>query len=136
MKVTVDANSLFSALLRKGKSRKIWFDPVVELYAPYFLLKEFQKYSSFLQKKFLGNAKEFRLLSKKLLSQVFFIQDNELKPYLPAAASLSDDPKDWLYLACALKEDTIIWSNDKEFKKQSRIKIKTTGEMIKEIGSL
>ena len=136
MKVTADANILFSALLKKGKTRSIWFSPEIELYAPRLLLVEFQKYSDFLQKKFIGSRKEFSILSEKLLSQIYFVPDHELKPYMPAASYLSDDPKDWLYLACALKEDTIIWSNDKQFKKQNRVKIKTTTEMIKEFGIL
>ncbi len=136
MKVTVDANILFSALIRKGKTRSIWFGPEIELFAPRFILIEFQKYNSFLQKKFNGTQEEFNLLSKSLLSQVNFVSDEQLKSFLPAAVSLINDPKDWLYLACALKEDTIIWTNDKGFKKQERVKIRTTTEMIEEVGLL
>ena len=104
--------------------------------APAFLLDEFYKYTKFLENKFSGTKNEFNLLSQKLLLQVSFTPNEELKAFLPAAASLLKEPKDWLYLACALKEDTIIWSNDKEFKKQSRVKIKTTAELIKEVGML
>ncbi|MEW6295525.1 MAG: PIN domain-containing protein [Candidatus Diapherotrites archaeon] len=136
MKVTVDANILFSALLRKGITRKIWFVPEIELYAPKFLLIELQKYWAFLQKKFNGPKEEFIVLLEKLVSQVRFIPDHQLKPFLPAAAFLSKDAKDWLYLACALEEDTIIWSNDKGFKTQTRVKILTTEEMKKEFGVL
>lgn len=136
MKITIDANIFFSALLRKGITRKIWFSPEIELYAPRFLLTEFHKYRSFLQKKFNGAPEEFRLLSQKLLSQVKFISDQQLKPFLPASASLTKDPKDWLYVACSLREDTIIWSNDKGFKKQERIKTFTTTEMKEEFGML
>lgn len=136
MKVTVDANILFSALLRKGVTRKIWFLPEIELFAPEFLLIEFIKYGLFLQKKFNGTEGEFKLLSQKLLSQVQFISDHQLKPFLLAAASLSRDSKDWLYLACALMEDTIIWSNDKGFKAQNRIRIFTTDEIKEELGML
>ena len=136
MKVTVDANILFSALLRKGVTRKIWFLPEIELFAPEFLLIEFIKYKLFLQKKFNGTEGEFKLLSQKLLSQVQFISDYQLKPFLPAAASLSSDSKDWLYFACALMEDTIIWSNDKGFKAQNRIRIFTIDEIKEELGML
>ena len=136
MKVTVDANILFSALLKKSLTRRIWFVPEVRLFAPRFLLREFQKYASHLEKKYQGTVEEFQSLCEKLLGQVVFVQDEELKPYMPAAASLSNDPKDWLYLACALKEDTIIWSDDKEFKKQARIETKTTQEMKEEVGLL
>lgn len=134
MKLTADANILFSALLKEGVTRKIWFDPQIELYAPKYLLTEFAKYKPALLKKFGGSKKEFESFFEKLVSQACFLEDNELKPYLPAAASLSKDQKDWLYLACALKQDTGIWSNDKEFKKQNRITTKTTTELFKEAG--
>ena len=136
MKITADANILFSALIKEGLTRKIWFNPEIELISPKFLLVEFKKYAHYLKKKSGLNETEFGLLSEKLLSQIRFIEDQELKPYLPAAASLSTDPKDWLYIACALKEDTIIWSQDKELKNQQRIKTLSTQEMQKEIGLL
>lgn len=136
MKVTIDANILFSALLRKGPTRKILFNPEIELYAPRFLLTEFQKHTVFLIKKFGGDKEEFAVLCQTILLQIHFVQDKELQPFLPAAASLLQDPKDWLYLACSLKEDTLLWSNDKGFKKQSRVKVKTTAEMIDTVGML
>lgn len=136
MKVTVDANILFAALLKSGTTRKLWFGPEIELYAPSFLLKEFKKYVTYLRGKFVGSEEEFQTLYNKITAQVFLVEDSELKPFLPAAASLIKDPDDWLYLACALKEDTIIWSEDKGFKTQNRIKTRTTKEMIKEFGML
>jgi len=136
MKATVDANILFSSLLRKGITRKIWFGPEIELYATEFLLTESKKYSSFLRKKFSGTDEECRLLLQALFSQLSLVKDADLKPFLPAAASLLKDPKDWLYLACALQEDTIIWSNDKHFKEQKRVRAMTTSELVKEIGTL
>ena len=136
MKATVDANILFSALLKEGITRRIWFVPEAELYAPEFMLVEFHKYKNFLQKKFRDSEEEFESISKKLLLQIRFVKDDSLKPYLPAVASLINDPKDWLYLACALKEDTAMWSNDKGFKKQARVKVFNTEEMKKEFGTL
>lgn len=130
MKVTVDANIFFSALLRKSTTRKIWFNPEIQLYAPGFLLQEFRKHEKFLNSKYSGTGEEFSELSEKLLAQIIFVSDSELKPFLPAAAFLIKDEKDWLYLACALKENTIIWSNDKGFQKQARVKVKTTAEML------
>ncbi|HLC36948.1 MAG TPA: PIN domain-containing protein [archaeon] len=136
MKVIIDANILFSALLKKGLTRRVLFIPEIELYSPEFLFEELAKYRNYLLKKFLGKPEEFELLLELLTSQIKFIADKELKPFLPASASLIEDSKDWLYLACALKEDAIIWSNDKSFKKQKRIKTFTTIEMKKEFGIL
>ena len=136
MKVTVDANILFSALIKEGLTRKIWFNPELELFSPKFLFSEFQKYANYLNKKSRLNKTEFELLSDKLFSQIRIVEDQELTPFLPAAASLSTDSKDWLYIALALKENTIIWSEDKDLKIQQRLTVYSTQEMQKEFGQL
>ena len=136
MKVTVDANILFSAVIMKGNTRMIWFNLGLELYSPIFIFDEFQKYRNYLFEKSKLNTEEFLSVSNKIFSRTTFVSDENLKPFMPAAASLVSDEKDWLYVACALKEDTAIWSNDKGFKNQRRIKVYTTTEMIKEFGLL
>ncbi len=136
MKVTVDANILFSALLKDGATRRVWFNPGLELFAPAFLLSEFYKYKSYLTKKFSGSGEEFEELLGKLIVQARFVADEELVPFLPAASSLTNDEKDWLYVACALCKNTVIWSNDKGFRNQRRVEVFSTEELIKKTGSL
>lgn len=136
MKITVDANILFSALIKEGLARKIWFNPELELLSPKYLIIEFKKYAKYISKKSRLNKTDFELLVEKLFLQIQLIEDQELKPFLPAAASLSTDSKDWLYIALALKENTIIWSEDKGLKKQQRIAVYSTQEMQKEFGQL
>ena len=136
MKVTVDANILFACLISDGETRRLWFHPELKLFAPKFIFAEFFKYRKLLEKKFGFPKEDFERLLNLAISQVELIPDFELNPFLPASIFLIDDPKDWLYLACALKEDTLIWSNDKGFKRQKRVKTKTTTEMIDELGTL
>lgn len=136
MKLAVDANVLISALLRKGATRRLWFHAQVELYAPEFILTEAVRHESELAKKFRGTLEEFRRLRQLLLEQVEVVPDASLKPYLPAAAALTKDPQDWLYLACALYADAGLWSHDKGFLKQARVKVWTTEQLGNEIGLL
>ncbi len=136
MKLVVDANILFACLLKKSATRKLWFDGKFELCSPQFIVTEFLKYKKELAKKFDDNEEEFNVVLEKALSYVKLVPDEELKPFLPAASVLSSDKKDWLYLACALKEDAIIWSNDKGFTGQKRVKVKNTTELINEFGTL
>ena len=75
-------------------------------------------------------------VTRKVFGQLTIISDKDLKPYLPAASSLIKDPKDWLYLTCALREDTIIWSDYNDFSQQKRIKVFTTKELVGIVGSL
>lgn len=136
MKLIIDANILFSALLKDGGTRKLWFNPDFELIAPAQLVVEFSKYRSELRSRFDGSDEEFDDWLNRMLSQVRFVSNEELVPFLPAAESLITDSKDWLYLACALKEDAIIWSQDVGFNQQKRIIVKNTKEMMEEFGRL
>ena len=77
---------------------------------------------------------EFDTILEKLRAELIVVADFELQPYLPAATSLAQDSKDWLYLACALKENTLIWSQDKGFKSQTRVPVKNTAELAQELG--
>lgn len=133
MKATVDANILFACLIKGNLTRKLWFNPELHLFAPSFIIDEFLKYRKEIEKKSRLPEDEFNRLLGLVLSQITLVPDSELKPFIPAAASLTKDDKDWLYLACALKENTIIWSNDKEFKRQKRVETKTTAEMMETI---
>ena len=136
MKVTVDANILFAALIADGETRRLWFNPDVELYAPEFIVREFLSKFREITPKYKGNPLEWETLVDKTLSHVKLVSDAALTPYLSAASTLISDSNDWLYVACALKEDTIIWSNDKGFLEQKRIKVKNTTETRKEVGGL
>jgi len=136
MKIVADANILFSCLLKAGLTRRLWFHPELELIAPAFIVKEFLKYRNELLKKYSGSEEEFEKLLSRILAQMKMVDEEDLRPYLPAAASLSSDAKDWLYLACALRENAQIWSHDKGFKKQIRIIIKGTEELAGEMGLL
>jgi len=136
MKLVADANVMFSALLRGGLTRRLWFHPALELSAPAFIIREFLKHRAELLTKYSGSGEEFERLQKLLLSQVRLVADEELQPYLPAASSLSGDAKDWLYLACALHQNAAIWSNDRDFGMQKRVEIKTTKKLAGEIGLL
>ncbi len=136
MRLVVDANALFSSLIRDGLTRRVWFDPQVILFAPAHLLVEFSKYRDYLLAKYRGLPKDFDRLLEKTLRQVEFLPDEELLPYFQAAAVLVPDPKDWPYVACALKENTAIWTHDPHFFGQRRIKVYSTKELADELGLL
>ena len=44
MNIVIDANILFSALIKEGKTIEILLNPLFKLYAPNLLNKEFLKY--------------------------------------------------------------------------------------------
>lgn len=136
MKVTVDANILFSCLIKDSQTRKLFFNPSLSIFAPEFIVEELIKYIIEIQNKSGLADQNLLLLIDSVFRQVRIVSDKDLKPFLPAAASLIRDSKDWLYLACALCEDTSLWSNDKGFKTQSRVNALTTKELSQIVGTL
>ncbi len=136
MKVTIDANILFSCLIKDSQTRKLFFSPELSIFAPQFISEELIKYLPELRAKSKLSETEFLVLLDKIFGQIKIIPDKDLAPFLPAAASLLKDPKDLLYISCALSEDTIIWTNDKGFKVQSRVKALTTEELSQMVGTL
>lgn len=136
MKLVTDANALFSCLIKDGTSRHLWLNPALQLYTPHFLLDELTLHATEIKEKTSGEPDEMLFLSKKLLRLVTVVSEEKLAPFMPAAATLSKDRKDWPYLACALKENAPIWSNDKEFKKQNRVTVYSTSELLQKINEL
>jgi len=136
MQVTIDANVLFAALIKGDETRKLLTKPELRIFAPAFIFAELLKYKSEILKKSKGSEDELNYLIVILLKNISLVNDKELAPFIPAAQTLTSDIKDISYFACALYKDTVIWSNDKEFKKQKRVRVFTTDEMIKEAGGL
>jgi predicted nucleic acid-binding protein len=136
MKITVDANILFACLIKDSTTRKLFFNPGLSIFAPEFIVDEFVHHLVEVRKKSGLSDEELHRLVDNVLNQLILVPDKVLKPFIPAAASLVDDPKDWLYVSCALYENTIIWSHDLDFGKQKRIQIISTKELIGIIGSL
>jgi predicted nucleic acid-binding protein len=71
---------------------------------------------------FLGSVKE----------RISFV--GELDDFADEAKAISPDREDWAYFAAALVADAPIWSNDKALKKQDRVRVYNTAELLKELG--
>ena len=136
MRVTVDANILFACLIKDSTTRRLVLNPTLTLFAPEFLKDELAAHIIEIKEKSGMNDEELLRMVQKVFAQVTFVPDKDLKPFLHPAASLIADPKDWLYLACALHEDTVIWSNDNDFGPQRRIRVLKTKELMSIVGSL
>ncbi len=136
MRVTVDANILFACLIKDSTTRRLVLNPTLTLFAPEFLKDELAAHIIEIKEKSGMNDEELLHMIQKVFAQVTFVPDKSLKPFLYPAASLIADPKDWLYLACALYEDAVIWSNDNDFGPQKRVRVLKTKELMSIVGSL
>ncbi|MEK6923879.1 MAG: PIN domain-containing protein [Candidatus Micrarchaeota archaeon] len=134
MKLVVDANVLFAALLTEGGTRKLLFDPRITLIAPRFTAEEFLLKKPELLQKAGCPEKELDAMLATLLEKIMLVNDAQLKPFLLAAASLTTGRKDWLYLATALHANAELWSHDRQLHRQARVKCWNTKELMEKLG--
>ena len=139
MRLVVDANIIFSAILKNGLTRKLLLDDRLTLYAPFFLKEEIIKYKRYLSRKRKITESEFLQVIEELLvlANIEFVDLRKLSSYINVARRISPDPKDALYVALAIFEACPIWSNDKSLREtQDLVQVISTTEIYKTIQSL
>lgn len=130
IRIIVDANVLISALLG-GKPRFILFDLKFEFLTTEFTLKEVGKYIPEISQKSGVSEKEIK--EAILLFPIQVVSKDYYKNYLTQAKKLMQkiDPNDIDILALYLKENTFLWSEDKDFEKiRPKIKLLKTEDLI------
>ena len=91
-----------------------------------------EKHKQELLKKSEMNTKDFNLLLNLLLRKVMIVPNEVLFPYRKEAYELvkNIDPDDTIFIACALAyPDSLLWSDDKKLKHQTKVHIVNTNEM-------
>ena len=131
MKFVLDTNIILSALIKDSLSRKIITTLDFEFFTPSFALSEITKHKKYICKKALISEKQFKSLFNKVFEYVKIVPLGYYKNYISQSIGLIEDRKDVSFLACAIALNSNIWSNDKHFKNQKKIKIFTTEEFIK-----
>ena len=134
MELVIDFNSIFSSFRKFTVTRKLIFNPLLDLYSPKFALNELSKYRKTVMSKAKIGIGEFGFIERMLSWKIKFIPLEDFKDFLEPAKSICPDPDDVEYFALALKLNCPIWSNDKLLKTQNAIKIFSTSELIKERG--
>lgn len=135
MDLVIDANILFAAFIKNSITREILLYKTpnpIKLYAPPFILEETSRYKSFLSDK--TNIPEHEILGLVLellyAANIAIIENKNLAEVKVAAEKIAPDKKDAPYFAVALYKNCEIWSNDKQLKKQNKIIVITTKELL------
>jgi predicted nucleic acid-binding protein len=135
MLLIVDANVVFSVLIKGGKTLDIFLLNKVKkrfvFVAPEFLMVEVEKHSREIIKKTGLSTEEIGKVLDFLEKEIDFVSFEEFEEFYKKAEEISPDPNDVQYFALALKLDGAIWSNDKPLKKQFVVDVLSTGEIIK-----
>ncbi len=131
MDLVIDANILFAALIKEGATIELIFNENIHLFAPEFLLEEFAKYKDEILRKTKRTEEKFNEILEILKNIITIIPKEEFNEFLKDAEIISPDKKDIQYLALALKLNCAIWTNDKGLKKQDKIKVYHTHDLVK-----
>ena len=132
MKLVIDTNCIISSLIKNGWSRRIIVSPAITHVAPEFTLKEITNHKDLITKKTNSSDKEFFLLMELLFTNIDIIPNQEYNSYLTKAAQYIEDPDDVPFVTQFFSTTADgIWSDDHHFKKQSKIPIYRTKELVR-----
>lgn len=130
MNLVVDANILFSSLIKEGKTQELFLDLSFNLYTPEFIFTEFEKHKDEILEKTNRSSEEFNEILNTMKEVINIIPEEEFEEFILAAEEISPDQDDVMYFALALKLNCPIWSNDKKLKEQDKIKVYSTNELV------
>ena len=135
MQLVVDSNELFAGIITKGKELQSWtldvlFSDKVKLFAPFRLLAELEKNREEIMAKSGFSERDFNVFVGILKMRIEFIPLEMFLDKLTEAKELAPHPKDIEFFALALKFNLEIWSEEKSFKKQSKVKIYNTKDLV------
>lgn len=130
MKLVIDTNSIISALIKNGISRRIIVSPVIHFITPDYTLQEISKYEKLICKKAKLNHDEFKLIFNLIFEYITIIPKKEYEDLLDHSKTLINDVDDVTFIAlCLASKADGIWSDDTHFKTQKEIIIFRTKEL-------
>ena len=132
MNIIIDSNALFSALIKNSKTRRIILEYDGLFLFPSFIFIEMQKHEDELLEKSGLSIEDFKKLLRLIIKKVVIVPNEVLVPYKNEAYDIvkNIDPDDALFVACALAyPNSVIWSDDKKLKRQTKVKVLNTQEI-------
>jgi predicted nucleic acid-binding protein len=136
MKLIIDANVLFSCLISNGMSRRLLLELPCSFYSPAVLVEEFLEHIDEISDKTEVDSRLLKNKFKEVLreSNLRIVEDEEFEDYKEKALKVSPDKDDFHYFALALMLNCGIWSNDRRLKRQGKVRIYSTKDLIDEKG--
>jgi len=135
MRLVIDANILISALIKKESViRRILSLAFLNFYLPTFALEEIEEHIDYIINKSKLTKKEFIELLSFLFTNIYIVKHKKFSSFYNKATNIigSIDKEDIPYIALALSfQNDGIWTEDKHFEQQSKIKMWKTEELVK-----
>ncbi len=130
MMIVIDANEVFSTIISRGVTLDLLFNPELEIVSPDYLIDELNEHLNEIILRSRLTKEEIYSFTVLISYKIRFFKTQEYKEFLNRAIKITYDPDDADYLALALKLNCPIWSEDSDFKKQYKIKVYTTKELL------
>lgn len=134
MKLIIDTNVLISGLIKDSTTRRILFGEKFTFYIPEKVIVEVNKYIPEICQKSNLTQIEIQTLLNLILEHLNVVPLENYQKKLEKAREIMStiDEKDTQFIALAISfKNNGIWSNDKHIRKQEKIKVYTTSEIIK-----
>ncbi|HLC84182.1 MAG TPA: PIN domain-containing protein, partial [Candidatus Nanoarchaeia archaeon] len=122
MRIILDSNIVIAALMRDSHIRHLIFSSEQSLCFPQFMVDEIHSHKGLILEKSGMDESSYQQLLVKLLGKLSLIPTDLIKKHLGQATEIMKliDVKDAPFIAAALSyPDAVIWSDDKDFEKQS-----------------
>jgi len=137
MKLVVDTNVLFSFFKKESTTRKIiTLVDLFELFTLRSRVEELAKHAEEICSKARITPEEFSKSLRELEIFVNVIDDADVAMYAEEAKKLSPHEEDIPCFALSLAIKAPIWSNEEAFKRQDKIRVFSTFELIKLLSKL
>ncbi len=132
-RLIVDSNRIIASLIKDSISRRIITHINAELITINFSEKEVNKYRELILKKAKINSFELNLIFEKLKEKLIILDDKIILTKMKEAKIIMDhiDPDDTPFIAAALATKSDIWSDDKHFEKQKKVKVWKTKYLVR-----
>jgi len=132
MELIVDTNSIISALLKDSATRKVLFLSNFKFYAPEEILSELFALKTEIAKRAGYSQMEADVFWHYITSLFGIVPKETYENFVKDASKLISDEQDipFIALALAIPNDGI-WTADRHFEEQTRIKVWKTPELLK-----
>ena len=138
MRIVVDTNRVIAALIKDSLSRFILTHGEAEFVTIWFGREELKKHRKEILEKAGISETDLELILDKLFQKMIILDDGVVAKYLPEAEKIigKTDRADVPFIAAALATGADIWSEDRHFLKQKKIRVWKTAELARELGLL
>jgi len=134
MKLVIDTSILIASLMKSSIVRKLLLNPLFEFYVPEYCIEEIERHVDEISSRSGLSVKNVYLLLGVLLASVQVVPAERIFKWMREAEKIMEkiDVDDVPFVALALSfPNDGIWTEDRHFLKQRRVKVWLTRDLMK-----